>query len=366
MLEVYRTLGLEGNDGTGTQPIPTGLWTQVYIRPSSGHVPSESELRLNHFSAWAFGFKLTNAFFYNHRGSGFKPLMFEDDGWTYDPNAARTPQFDQVAETNRQSLNLGPALVRLISTDVQMKMGRHMDGGVVTNELPVGVSSWDFAAGDYITNIEATNLGSKNDGLEGDVIVGYFKPLDASFTDPGYEEDIYFMILNGLSDGTGLASDCSQQIRLDFDFLASGIDSLLRLSRYTGLVEEVALTSRGGSRYYLDLFLEGGTGDLFKFNNGGTFVSETQLLGDANGDGVVNFADYQILEGQFGSSGAGPYAADFNNDNDVDFADYQLLEGNFGAHLPEPATLLLTLVAAGVLALRRKRISERGRIGHGV
>ena len=39
-------------------------------------------------------------------------------------------------------------------------------------------------------------------------------------------------------------------------------------------MEEVSLTHLTGSRYYLDLALDGGTGDLFKFNNGGVFVPE--------------------------------------------------------------------------------------------
>ena len=80
------------------------------------------------------------------------------------------------------------------------------------------------------------------------------------------------MIVNGLSDATGSAADCRQQIHLAFDFGTSGINSLLRLSRDTGQVEEVALVHGSGSQYSLDLNLDGGTGDLFKFNNGGMFV----------------------------------------------------------------------------------------------
>ncbi len=102
--------------------------------------------------------------------------------------------------------------------------------------------------------------------------MSYFKPLDASLTNAGHEDDIYFMIVNGLSDATGSAVDCAQQIHITFDFASSGIDSLLRLSRETGLVEQVDLIHNRGSLYSLDLYLNGGTGDLFKFNNGGTFV----------------------------------------------------------------------------------------------
>jgi hypothetical protein len=189
---------------------------------------------------------------------------------------------------NRRTLNLGLALVRLISTNLRMKMGRHKNDkepwefwipDEEDNDLPSGVSSWNSSADPYITNISVTNLGAKNDGLRGDVIVGYFEPLDPSFAEPGHEDDIYFMIVNGLSDETGSAADCAQQIRLDFDFGASSIDSLLRLNRETGQVEEVVgLLSDGGSLYHLDLVLDGGTGDLFKFDNGGAFVPEPATL----------------------------------------------------------------------------------------
>jgi hypothetical protein len=101
------------------------------------------------------------------------------------------------------------------------------------------------------------------------------------------------MIVNGLSDSVGNAFETRQQINIDFNFGSSGINSLLRLSRETGEVELVELTHFGGSQYGLSLILDGGTGDLFKFNNGGTFVG-TFMDGDFNGDGIVDAADYVV------------------------------------------------------------------------
>ena len=216
---------------------------------------------------------MTN-FIYEWRVSYLLSVIFDGQG-TNSPNA----KFYQLAETNRQSLNLGPALVRLVSTDLRMITGRHMPGptyntlpSYVDVASPVYISTWNSSADPYITNITATNPGSKNDGLEGDVIVGYFKPLAPEFTNPGYENDTYFMILNGLSDPGGTPAETQQEIRLDFNFGVRGITSLQRLSRNTGMVETVNLVFDGGSLYHLDLILDGGTGDLFKFNNGGTFV----------------------------------------------------------------------------------------------
>ena len=267
-MQQRRLMGLRGNDWSGNRPIPYGRYMQMYVLEDDPM--SESEINLEYFSSWAFGYKFVSAFTYNSAfddPSLLPPNMFNGVG---DDN--RTVSFDQVAEANRQSANLGPALVRLISTDLRMKMGQNSGG---SNALPPSVSAWDSAADPYITTISATNLGTKNNGLEGDVIIGYFNVLLESFDGPDDSDEIYFMIVNGLTDSDGSAAETQQEIRVDFDFLSSGITGLQRLSRDTGLVEDVTLMSDGGSLFHLDLILDGGTGDLFKFNTGADFVLES-------------------------------------------------------------------------------------------
>ncbi|TVQ62300.1 MAG: hypothetical protein EA379_05585 [Phycisphaerales bacterium] len=51
--------------------------------------------------------------------------------------------------------------------------------------------------------------------------------------------------------------------------------------------------------------------------------------GDANGDGVVDFADLSTVLGNFGQSGAG-VPGDVNGDGEVDFADLSEVLSNFG------------------------------------
>ena len=130
---------------------------------------------------------------------------------------------------------------------------------------------WDAAADPYITAISATNLGTQNSGLPGEVLIGYYEVMDESF-DGAAEDELYFMLVNALSTSSGLAADTQQQIHLEFDMGDSGITQLLRLSSDTGLLEALPLIHDGGSLYHLDLVLDGGTGDLFKFDTGAPFV----------------------------------------------------------------------------------------------
>jgi hypothetical protein len=60
------------------------------------------------------------------------------------------------------------------------------------------------------------------------------------------------------------------------------------------------------------------------------------LQGDANRDGRVSFADYLVLESNFGQTGRTWLTADFNNDGKASFADYLLLEANFGRSVTLP------------------------------
>jgi hypothetical protein len=275
-IEVYRKAGLAGLTGDGTQPIPVSMFVQTFAHVSqytNGLQPAESQFRLQQFAGWAAGMKMVDAFLYANLPPDLDSMFFEGTGI-----ASQTPtaQFYQYAELNRQSANLGPALVRLISTGFRMKMGSH-GTSPVTNSVPSGVTTFSTTADPYLTSITATNLGTRNNGLPGDVLYGAFKPLDPSLVEAGSENDKYFMIVNGLSDVTGSAADCRQLIHLTFNFGASGIDSLLRLSRETGLVEEVALSYISGSLYSLDLTLDGGTGDLFKYNTGTAFVGTASV-----------------------------------------------------------------------------------------
>jgi hypothetical protein len=84
------------------------------------------------------------------------------------------------------------------------------------------------------------------------------------------------------------------------------------------------------------------------------------LPGDANGDGIVDLLDLDILGANFGLSPATFAQGDFNADNIVDLLDLDILGGNFGATspanaIPEPTTVFLTLAAMALAAGARVR-----------
>ena len=269
IMQRYRTAGLAGNDGTSTAPIPYAQHLDLYRSSYAEALPSESFVRLQQSASWAFGYTFTNAFVYNHPPDpSVYPVMFSSDG-----DSSPTAAYDYVAESNRQSRNLGPALVRMVSTDVRMipGSGKSVSGTDVLQWNTPG--TWNKVAGidtggytDYITSIMPTvTQGGAADTSYDDILVGYFEPLRADNSDGTFVDGLHFMVVNGAASGTAAAS--AQWYRMGLDFTGSSYDSLVRLSRDTGGVQLVSLAHAGGSIYSLDLNLPGGTGDLFGFWN---------------------------------------------------------------------------------------------------
>jgi hypothetical protein len=255
----------------GNAPRPYATYLQTYkTAPSPDEdrrTPSDSELRLQTFAALTMGYTDLSCFTYN---SGSSVLFDPPSAGDSSPG----PSYYQFKETARQARNLGVTLTRLISKGSGTRFNAGKNSSGTTNPLPLDWKTWVAGSeGDpYITSITATNLGTTNGGNRGDILIGYFNPLLENYDGPNYSNELYFMITNGLSDPGGLVADCRQQITINFDFKSSGIDSLLRLSRDTGQVERLPLIFDSTSHYHLSLLLDGGTGDLFKFNDGAPFV----------------------------------------------------------------------------------------------
>lgn len=113
--------------------------------------------------------------------------------------------------------------------------------------------------------------GVKNNGLPGDALLAWFKPLDESFDGPNYTNEVYMLVVNGLTDTNGTAADCLQEIHLDFSVGSSGITAVVMLDPETGLLQTNTLSTVSSKRR-LTLDLNGGDAALFKFDDGAPFV----------------------------------------------------------------------------------------------
>lgn len=84
-------------------------------------------------------------------------------------------------------------------------------------------------------------------------------------------------------------------------------------------------------------------------------------MGDIDGSGTVDFADFLVLSGNFGQQVGSCGEGDIDGNGTVEFADFLVLSGNFGqavgaASVPEPSASMLLLAAGSLLSLvRRKR-----------
>jgi hypothetical protein len=287
-MQKYRVAALAGyttDDGINSGPLPYAQFLYTALGTVDTPLPTVSFIRLQQNASWALGYTFVNVFTYNsYNQTDIPSAMFKGMG-----DAQPTAVVDYVKETNRQSLNLGPALVRLLSTDVRMLVGRvpndnPRDPDGDTGSLPDRMNSTSTTWGHpFITDISVTNIGNVNfqqtdsarNPLPGDVLLGYFKVLDESLDGPDVTDETYFMVVNGLVEVENApAGDTQQRIIMCFDFGDSTITSLQRLSRETGQVEVVPLVHDGGSKYHVELVLDGGEGDLFKFNTGTAFVYE--------------------------------------------------------------------------------------------
>ena len=85
------------------------------------------------------------------------------------------------------------------------------------------------------------------------------------------------------------------------------------------------------------------------------------VAGDLDGDGSVGFSDFLVMSANFGANVEGYHQGDLDCSGDVTFADFLVLSANFGesggtaASVPEPAShgmLLLAMLLGG--ALRRR------------
>ncbi|MEW7277762.1 discoidin domain-containing protein [Aquimarina sp. 2201CG1-2-11] len=276
----FRKVALEGRDGTGANPLEFGQISQGYKKTE--YVISQSQINARYYSNFVSGGKHIAMF----RVFTGRPLF-----WYNEPII-----FDYYKEVTDELLKLSPYLSRLTSTDLRYIPGKHLSGGVqVTNDKPNQMPLWDSTMDPFITQITATNLTASdtdvptiNDGLPGDLAVGYFKPVKNLSTDSEIamapihnQNSVYFMIMNAFNKENGLGAEvgtqayydqltegaednCRQEITISIDFGSPDlVQELRRVNRQTGLEEVIPLTPLGGTQYEASFVLGGAEADLF-------------------------------------------------------------------------------------------------------
>ncbi len=225
--------------------IPYWGFLQSYYGDSGIRTPSESDTRYNSFTLLTAGYTGVSYFLYDNWNQNF-------GGTFFDANGQKTAFYQYAAKANAEIANLGQSLRFLTSTDVRFLPGRNTASGSF-HSTPTGLTNWSAGAGSdshllsaSVNFAQSGNLGAGKDGL-----IGFFL---------GDDGDRYFMLSNLYHSASLSADAASLSFTLAFD---SSVNSIWRLNRLTGLPEKIVLTN-----HTLTWVLPGGTGDLFKYDDG--------------------------------------------------------------------------------------------------
>ncbi len=263
--------------------------------------PSLSEMHMNTFVPLAFNCKWLIDFEYNAGATtlfNILPNGYSGDTYT---NA----NYIELIDINRRALNLGRSLVCLKpvydlhnTNDVNPPPGPgssnpNFPDGTTTSMMilkgnpgttnataePIGFqdnpaapnsySWWESQKNDpYLAGWAVTNKGVNNGGLAGQVFISWFTPIDERLDGPNYTNEIYFLVVNGLTATNGSAADCLQDVHLNF---LNKFTNIVMLDPETGLLSTNAVPLVN-TRRQLDIYLNGGDAALFKIDDGAPFV----------------------------------------------------------------------------------------------
>ena len=247
-------------------------YTYVGSHGSLNRLPSESDLRMVLFSALTYGYSGFNYLSYS--------AQFDFDG-VVDKNGNPTHVYNSASSANPEVFRLGEVLKFAESRDMFYIPGHHKSGSSeVPNDVLYSANEWNAAIDQdsHIRDISIVQSGLRKDG-----VIGFFND------DNGQD---LFMLTNFYSGQNLSAAAATLTFRMLFD---PTIDSLLRINRQTGVQEVVPL-----SGHQLIDVLPGGTGNLYKYNNGVDFFSPLPLPTppsscDLNGDLACGRKDINLM-----------------------------------------------------------------------
>lgn len=194
-----RIPAMAGWDGTGTTPIPFGQYLLGYKTGSNAALTGLYEITESQKNAVAnmtltMGGKWLNLF----------RIIYGDVFLFYDSEVSRTHHFEEYAQLTAEIKNISPHLAKLQNTDVKVVRGSHdYYGFAIQNKRPKTVCDFSGFKKYNLTDIKVRNTGNENNGLNGDVYIGYFQTLPGAVFESGKQRD-YFALCNALATGNGL------------------------------------------------------------------------------------------------------------------------------------------------------------------
>ncbi len=289
------------------------------------------------------------------------------------------------------ALNAGSAQLNLASSGYTSIAGSaSIAGGAIGSINGVRVKSGKTLSGFGSVNGPLDNQGTVTGGTASNVL-----HLTGKVTGPGsFTQNVSF-------EGSYSPGNSPASVSFDATTLASTNQLLMEIGGTTAGTQFDHITATGtltlGGALNVSLInaftpAAGQSFDLLDFNPGslsGTFSSinlpslsaglqwnasqlystgaiSVNILGDYNGNGVVDAADYVVYRATLGTSGAA-LAADGNQNGVIDAGDYDVFRANFGhqagsgagaqfsAPVPEPASLALaTGVVFAIAGIRRR------------
>jgi len=250
-INFVRIPALLGNDGSARAPIPFGQHPLGFKSgdgwgDSGGYEITESQKNLVSNLTLVMGGKWLNNFIINTHSA----FWYNSDGST-------TRHFDEYQKLNEEIAALSPHLAKLQTTDVRVVPGKHRRFGLtLPNQRTRTVLRFSAGNDFLLQGISAKNMGQENDGLPGDVYVGYFAVLPGQSFESGKARQ-YFAVCNGLSSGNGKAvaeqhGSCAETVQeITLDLKPSGVLKLYAVDAGTGDAEEVDIAG-GQAKFSLD------------------------------------------------------------------------------------------------------------------